>query len=81
MAKKYRVKLKNDRVVGPFQEEQIAELFQKARVSGQETFQEFPVGEWGNIKKFPELKKAFKKNKPGELKAKDWNDKANLEKS
>ncbi|PIK14369.1 tetratricopeptide repeat protein [Halobacteriovorax sp. JY17] len=56
MGKKYRVKLLNDRVVGPFVTEQIGELFAKGHLLGDERCQIFPVGDWQSLKDFAEIK-------------------------
>ena len=55
MSNKYRIKLKNDRVVGPFFAEQVGELYTKGHVLGEEDCQIFPVGDWQPINKFEEL--------------------------
>jgi len=52
---KYRIKLKNDRVVGPFIKLQVAELYLKGHIQGDEECQLFPGGEWLTIKEFEEL--------------------------
>jgi len=55
MAKKYRIKLKNDRVVGPFGLRQFEELFQKGHITGSENVQTFPSGDWKPLKSFGEI--------------------------
>ncbi len=57
---KYRVKLKNGRIVGPFKKEQIGELFSKGHISGKEAIQSYPAGDWLGLKDFPDLKKVIK---------------------
>lgn len=57
---KYRVKLKNGRIVGPLVAEQVGELFSKGHISGKEEFQNFPAGDWGELKTHPEIKKVIK---------------------
>ncbi|MBK23794.1 MAG: hypothetical protein CME70_07305 [Halobacteriovorax sp.] len=57
---KYRVKLKNGRIVGPFQKEQIGELFSKGHITGKEPIQNYPAGDWLGLKDFPDLKKIIK---------------------
>lgn len=56
MSKKYRVKLINDRIVGPFLAEQIGELYAKGHIVGDEKCQVFPVGDWLTLKDFEEIK-------------------------
>lgn len=53
--KKYRARLSNGRVVGPFGVEGIKELAVKRHISGTEEFQEFPTGDWSGLNSFPEL--------------------------
>ncbi|MBI2521455.1 MAG: tetratricopeptide repeat protein [Bdellovibrio sp.] len=43
---KFRVKVNNSRVVGPFSKEQIAELFLKKHIKSEDLCQIFPTGEW-----------------------------------
>ncbi len=50
---KYRVRLKNGRVVGPFLPAQIVEMKDKGHVTGQESCQVFPTGEWMALHTFP----------------------------
>lgn len=57
MAKKYRIRLKNGRIVGPFALKQVGELFLKGHIEGQESAQVFPGGDWLEISKFPDIKK------------------------
>ena len=61
MSKKYRVKLLNDRVVGPFVVDQIGELYSKGHLLGDEKCQVFPVGDWKNLKDFDEIKEVLLK--------------------
>lgn len=55
MSVKYRVRLKTDRVVGPFVAEEVGELFLKGHISGEELCQQFPIGEWKPIDQFQNL--------------------------
>lgn len=55
MSVKYRVRLQNDRVVGPFTAEEIGELFLKNHINGDEPCQQFPIGDWRNLSSFPAL--------------------------
>ncbi|MCK5883569.1 MAG: tetratricopeptide repeat protein [Bacteriovoracaceae bacterium] len=58
---KYRVKLKIGRVVGPFDENQIVELFLKGHIDGSEECQVFPIGDWAALKSYDDLKEALVK--------------------
>ncbi len=49
MAKKYRLKLKGGRIVGPFQLQQVGELYEKGHLVGTVKVQNFPVGDWTAI--------------------------------
>jgi tetratricopeptide (TPR) repeat protein len=53
--KKYRIRLKNGRVVGPFFPPQIKELFQKKHIDGTEKCQVFPGGDWLDISYHKEI--------------------------
>lgn len=55
MSVKYRVRLQNDRVIGPFTAEEIGELFLKNHISGDELCQQFPIGDWRALSSFPNL--------------------------
>ncbi|CAM9887313.1 unnamed protein product, partial [Chrysoparadoxa australica] len=57
MAKKYRVKLSNGRIVGPFVLSQIGELYQKNHLEGKVLVQLFPTGDWKKLNTFPEINK------------------------
>lgn len=57
MAKKYRVKLGNGRIVGPFVLSQIGELYLKNHLQGKVQAQIFPTGDWKNLGEFSEIKK------------------------
>lgn len=56
---KYRIKLQNGRVVGPFSKGQILELFQKGHIKGEELFQTFPVGDWTTLPLHKDLYSLF----------------------
>jgi len=49
---KYRVRLNNGRILGPFTVEQLNELTKKGHISGNEDAQVFPIGEWKPIVEF-----------------------------
>ena len=53
--KRYRIKLKNGRIIGPFFKKDIGMLYLKGHLSGDEKCQYFPVGDWESIQKFEEL--------------------------
>lgn len=53
---KYRVRLKNERVIGPFSAEEIGELLIKNHIVGSEMCQQFPIGDWRPLPLFPNLK-------------------------
>lgn len=53
---KYRIRLKNERVIGPFSAEEIGELLSKGHIVGSEMCQQFPIGDWRPIPLFPNLK-------------------------
>lgn len=55
MSVKYRIRLQNDRVIGPFTTEEIGELYLKNHINGDELCQQFPIGDWRNIKTYPNL--------------------------
>lgn len=52
MSVKYRIRLENDRVIGPFVEDEIIELFEKDHITGTEMCQIFPIGEWKTLSSF-----------------------------
>jgi tetratricopeptide (TPR) repeat protein len=49
---KYRIRLKNARVIGPFVESQLHELKSKGHIQGNEEAQVFPTGDWLPIASF-----------------------------
>lgn len=49
---KYRIRLANGRVIGPFEISQIIELKTKGRILGDEEAQVFPAGNWAALKSF-----------------------------
>lgn len=53
--KKYRVRLSDGKVYGPFLKNQIEELLAKAKIDESADCQTFPIGEWTSIKNFPEF--------------------------
>lgn len=55
MSKRFRVRLRTDRIVGPFSKEQVGELYLKGHIDGSEKFQVFPAGPWDVLEKHPEI--------------------------
>lgn len=55
MSLKYRIRLQNDRVIGPFTTEEIGELYLKSHITGEEVAQQFPIGDWRSLSSFPNL--------------------------
>ena len=49
---KYRIRLRNSRVIGPFNTDQLFELKSKGHIQGNEEAQLFPIGEWRPISEF-----------------------------
>ena len=54
---KYRIRLRNGRVIGPFIEDQLLELRQKGHITGGEEAQIFPTGDWQSVQNFDFFKK------------------------
>lgn len=55
MSLKYRIRLSNERVIGPFTSEEIGELFLKDHITGDEVVQQFPIGDWKPFSSFGNL--------------------------
>lgn len=55
MSLKYRIRLQNSRVIGPFTTEEIGELYLKNHINGDEACQQFPIGDWQSLSSFPNL--------------------------
>ncbi len=51
----YRVRLQNDRVIGPLNLEDLIELKKAGKIDGSEEVQIFPTGDWKKMSSFPEL--------------------------
>lgn len=49
---KYRIRLKNGRVIGPFDLNQVFELKSKGHIFGTEDAQVFPLGDWKPVSEF-----------------------------
>lgn len=60
MSLKYRIRLKNERVIGPFSAEEIGELFLKGHIEGTEMCQQFPIGDWKPLQNFQDLRSLVK---------------------
>lgn len=59
MAKKYRFRLANQRIIGPFQFEEVRELVEKKHIDKKVLCQNFPMGDWKEIEEFPEVYQLF----------------------
>jgi tetratricopeptide (TPR) repeat protein len=59
---KYRIRLRNGRVIGPFNDNQLLELKEKGHISGNEEAQIFPTGDWQPIQSFDFYKNLLKHN-------------------
>lgn len=57
--KRYRVRLKSGRVIGPFKLTEFKEVAKRAGLTGSEDVQDFPVGDWKPLNSFDELKQAY----------------------
>lgn len=64
---KYRIRLQNGRIVGPFEYEQVLELNEKGHLNGSEECQTFPVGQWAPIISFKEFSSLFSEISEDEL--------------
>ncbi|MBC7428429.1 MAG: tetratricopeptide repeat protein [Bacteriovorax sp.] len=78
---KYRIRLKNERVIGPFSTEEIGELFLKDHIEGTEMCQQFPIGDWKSILSFPNLTDIIKKIQAKNLRANEPGPEATLPKN
>lgn len=58
--KKFRIKLKSNRVVGPFVEEQVIELYKLGKITGDEQIQIFPTGDWLSLSSYKEFEEITK---------------------
>ena len=52
---KYRIRLKNGRVLGPFVKDDFHEIADRGEITGNEEVQIFPTGEWKPLAEYPEL--------------------------
>ena len=52
---KYKIKLLNDRVIGPFTLGQVKQLYLKGKINLEVSLQEFPGGDWKDLNKFPNV--------------------------
>lgn len=60
---KYRIRMANGRVIGPFEKPQLFELKANGRIKGTEEAQVFPTGNWGPIKQFDFYAELMDENK------------------
>ncbi|MBJ00099.1 MAG: hypothetical protein CME67_02610 [Halobacteriovoraceae bacterium] len=60
--KKYRIRLLDKRVIGPFTAKEIEILLNKRRITGDEDFQEFPTGDWASLSMLPNLEQQLSGN-------------------
>jgi tetratricopeptide (TPR) repeat protein len=51
----YKVKHQSGRILGPLDQERIRKLIQKNQITGVEIAKAYPVGDWQDINRFPEL--------------------------
>jgi tetratricopeptide (TPR) repeat protein len=65
---KYRIRLKNARVIGPFIESQLHELKAKGHIQGDEEAQIFPTGDWSPISSFDFYARLMDQNKTSVIK-------------
>ncbi len=56
MAKKYRIKLKSNQIIGPVDSVRIGKLYQQGQIDGTEVIQIFPLENWIPLCDIPELK-------------------------
>lgn len=66
---KYRIRLKNGRVIGPFVLDQLHELKAKGHIQGKEEAQIFPTGNWAPIQNFDFYPALMDENKTDFLEA------------
>ncbi len=64
MAKKYRIKIGEERVLGPIIAKQFEELYEKGIIDLSEQVQEFPNGNWKELREFSELKYLLNSSDP-----------------
>ena len=60
---KYRLRLKNGRVIGPFELPQLHELKKKGHLQGDEEAQLFPAGDWMSLSEFDFYEELMDDNK------------------
>lgn len=74
MAQKYRIQLNNQRIIGPFDLDQIAELYIKGHLELNENCQEYPIGDWAPLKNYKPITDLFLKIDSGEISLDDMDD-------
>jgi tetratricopeptide (TPR) repeat protein len=62
MSKQYRVRLKNGKVVGPLELQEIKVAIKSKKISIKDLFQVFPQGEWVNFDRLKELQITLEEN-------------------
>lgn len=60
---KYRIRLTNGRVIGPFAKAQLFELKAKGHINGDEEAQVYPTGDWGPITRLDIYEELMDENK------------------
>lgn len=60
MSLKYRIRLEDNRVIGPLTPEEIAEFFEKSPLTGKEFCQQFPIGPWKQLSEFSHIVNCLK---------------------
>ena len=60
---KYRIRLKNGRVIGPFIKTQLFELKAKGHIEGTEEAQIYPMGNWQPLKSLDIYEEIMDENK------------------
>lgn len=57
MKNQYRIKLNDQRIIGPLFEEQVLELYRKERINLSEKIQKYPDGDWLPVSEMPQIVK------------------------
>lgn len=60
---KYRIRLSDGRVIGPFQKQELFQLKMKGHIKGTEEAQVFPVGDWSPLPTFDFYQELMDENK------------------
>lgn len=59
MQVKYRIKVNDDRILGPLDKDEVAELYIKGHLEGEEECQIYPSGKWEPLSQYTEIVKAI----------------------